>query len=41
VKRPYPDDADGDALLAAYDTVVDLQSDLNGILQPHGGHCDG
>lgn len=28
-------------MLATYEAVVDVQSELNRLLQPHGGQCDG
>jgi hypothetical protein len=28
-------------MLATYETVVGAQADLNRLVQPHGGHCDG
>lgn len=28
-------------LLATYETVIGVQSELNRLLPPHGGHCDG
>jgi hypothetical protein len=28
-------------MLATYEAVVDVQSELNRLLQAHGGHCDG
>jgi hypothetical protein len=28
-------------MLATYEAVVDVQSELNRLLQPYGGQCDG
>jgi hypothetical protein len=28
-------------MLATYETVIDVQSELNRLLRPHGGYCDG
>jgi len=28
-------------MLATYEGVIVVQSELNKILQPYGGHCDG
>jgi hypothetical protein len=28
-------------MLATHENVIDVQSELNRLLQPHGGHCDG